>query len=86
MVYWKQMFVNSVKFEAILLDKQKSDYTGTKLTVSSEEIQVLSSLDVLSVPIYDELNFNLHINRICKSSLCIQKAKKFFWDPKKKML
>ena len=72
------MFVNSVKVEAILLDKQKSDYTGTKLTVGSEEIQVLSSLDVLNVPIYDELNFNLHINRIYKSSLCTQKTKKFF--------
>ena len=34
----KKMFVNLYKFQAILLDKQESDYTGTKQIVSSEEI------------------------------------------------
>ena len=33
-----KMFVNSDKSQAILLDKQKSDYAGTKITVGSEEI------------------------------------------------
>ena len=45
------MLVNPDKFQAILLDKQKLDYTGTKLTVGSEEIQVVYSVDVLDVTI-----------------------------------
>ena len=36
-----KMFVTPDKFQAILLDKQKSDYTGTELIVCSEEIQVV---------------------------------------------
>ena len=43
------MFVNPDKFQAILLDKQKSDYTGTKVTVGSEGIQVVSSVEVLMI-------------------------------------
>ena len=31
-----KMFVNPNKFHIVLLDKQKSNYTGTKLTVGSE--------------------------------------------------
>ena len=34
----KKMFVNLYKFQAILLDKQESDYSATKQIVSSEEI------------------------------------------------
>ena len=34
----KKMFVNLYKFQAILLDKQESDYSATKKIVSSEEI------------------------------------------------
>ena len=64
-----KLFVNPNKFQAILLDKQKSDYTGTKITVGSEEIHVVSSVDVLGVTIDDKLNLNLHIDRICKSAL-----------------
>ena len=53
------MFVTSDKFQAILLDKQKSDYAGTKITVGTEEIQVVSSINILGVIIDDKLNFNL---------------------------
>ena len=52
-----KIYVNPDEFQAILLNKQKSYYTGTKLTVGSEEIQVVSSVDVLSVTIDDKLNF-----------------------------
>ena len=55
--------MNPDKFQAILLDKQKSDYT--KLT---EENQVVSSVDILDVTIDEKLNFNLQIDIICKSA------------------
>ena len=62
------MFVNPDKFQAILLDNQKLDYTCTKLTVGSEEIQVVSTVDLLDVKVDAKLNFNLHIDRICRSA------------------
>ena len=49
------MFVNTNKLQAILLDKQTSDYTGNKLTVGAEEIQTVSSVDVLGVTIKDRI-------------------------------
>ena len=60
-----KMLVNRDKFPAILLDKQISDYTGTKLTAGSEEIQIVSSVDVSGITVDDKLN--LHIDRICKT-------------------
>ena len=71
MVEWlieNKLFVNRNKFQAILLDKQNTDYTATKLTAGSEEIQVVSSVDVTGVTIDYKLNFDLHIDRICKSA------------------
>ena len=60
-----KLFVNRNKFQAILLDKQN---TATKLAAGPEEIQVVSSVDVIGVTIDYKLNFDLHIDRICKSA------------------
>ena len=71
MVEWlieNKLFANRNKLQAILLDKQNTDYTATKLTAGSEEIQVVSSVDVIGVTIDYKLNFDLHIDRICKSA------------------
>ena len=54
-----EMFVNPDKFQAILLDKQKSHYNGNKLNAGSEEIQVVSSVDVLGVKINDFLGVTI---------------------------
>ena len=45
------MFVNLDKFQDILSDKQKSQQTGSKITVGSHEIQVAPSDDVVGVTI-----------------------------------
>ena len=45
------MFVNLDKFQAILSDKQKSQNTGSKIIVGSEEIEVVPSVDVVGVTI-----------------------------------
>ena len=58
--------MNPDKFQAILLDILKSDYANTKLTAGSEEIQVISSAELLGVTNDDKLNCNLRIDRICK--------------------
>ena len=71
MVEWlieNKLFVNRNKFQASLLGKQNTDYTATKLTAGSEEIQVVSSVDVTGVTTDYKLNFALHIDRIYKSA------------------
>ena len=60
----KKKNVNPNKFQAILLDKEKSDYTGTKLSVVCDDFQVVSSVDVLDIAIDDRFNLNLHFDRI----------------------
>ena len=46
------MFVNHDKFQTLLLHKQKANNTGAKLTIGSEDIQILS---LLGVKIVDKL-------------------------------
>ena len=46
--------MNPDKFQAIVLDKQRSNYTGTTLAVSSTEIHFVSSVDVLAVKVDDK--------------------------------
>ena len=38
------MVVNSDKFQAIILDKRKSDHTNGRMTVDNQQIKVLSSV------------------------------------------
>ena len=45
------MCVNLDKSHIILLDKHKSDYTGTKRSAGSEDVQDISSVDLLSAKI-----------------------------------
>ena len=62
------MIVNPDKFQAILLDKRKSDHTNQRIVVDSQNINVVSSVELLGVQIDDKLNFNLHISNICRSA------------------
>ena len=64
------MIVNSKKFQAILLDKRNSDlHLNENITIDKENIKVVSNVKMLGVHIDSKLNFNLHIDIICKSAL-----------------
>ena len=63
------MIVNPDKFQAILLDKRNFDlYLNENITIDKENIKVVSYLKMLGVHIDSKLNFNVHIDIICKSA------------------
>ena len=54
--------------QAIVLDKRRTSNTEAKFIIGLEQIQVVPSVDILSVTIDDKLNFNWHIEKVCKST------------------
>ena len=62
------MIANPDKFKAIILDKQNSDFSNTKISVNNENLEIVPSVKLLGIQIDSQLNFNMHINNICKSA------------------
>ena len=60
------------------------------LTVGSEDIEVVSSVDILGIAIDNKFNFNLKIERIYKSALdqlqLLMKLKQFYQYEGRKIL
>ena len=63
-----KMIVNTDKFQVILLDKGRSDNTNIEVEIENEKINSTPSVKLLGVHIDDKLNFNEHINKMCKSA------------------
>ena len=63
-----EMIVNPGKFQVTLLDKRVSDNTNIELKIENEKIKSTLSDKLFWVNIDDKLNFNHHINRLCKSA------------------
>ena len=63
-----KMIVNPDKVHIILLDKGSYDNTNIEVEIGDEKISSTSSVKLLGVKIDDKLNFNEHINEICKSA------------------
>ena len=59
-----KMIANPDKFQAIVLDKRRSNNTEVKFIIGSEQIQAVPSVDILGITIDDKLNFNLPIDKI----------------------
>ena len=69
-INWLQdnkMIVNLAKFQVIFFDKRDSDNTNIQL-IGNQKIKSTSSVKLLGVHIESKLNFNYHINKICKSA------------------
>ena len=62
------MIVNPNKFQAIVLNKKRSDLTNINFQVDNHVIKLVSSVELLAIQIDDKLNFNLHISKIYKSA------------------
>ena len=60
------MIVNPDKFQVILLDKRGSDNTNIEVKIGKEKTKSTSSVKLLGVHINDKLNFDHHINKLCK--------------------
>ena len=63
-----EMIINPDKFQAIILDKQKSSFTNIPLTIVNQTIKSVPSVELLGIHLGDKLNFNLHISNICRSA------------------
>ena len=62
------MIANPDKFKAIILDKENSDFSNTKISVNNENLEIVPSVKLLGIQIDSQLNFNMHINNIFKSA------------------
>ena len=49
------MIVNPDKFQAILIDKRKSDHTNHGIVVDNRNIKVVSSVELLGIQVDDKL-------------------------------
>ena len=54
-----EMIINPDKFQAIILDKKKSNLTNIPLTVDNQTIKSVPSVELLGIHLDDKLNFNL---------------------------
>ena len=62
------MIVNPGKFQAIIFDKHKGNHTNQIINIDQKKIKAVSKVKLLGIEIDDKLNFNHHINNICKSA------------------
>ena len=63
-----KMIVNPEKFQAIILDKQKHDYSNKTIKFDNKTVETVSSVRLLDIQLDDKLNFSLHVSNICKSA------------------
>ena len=84
------MIVNPDKFQAILLDKRKSDHTNQCIVADNQNIKVLSSVELLGIQIDDKLIFSLDISNICRStsnqSIALIRLKRFLGFKEKRIV
>ena len=62
------MIINPDKFQAIILDKKKSNLTNIPLAIDNQTIKSVPSVELLGIDLDDKLNFNLHVSNICRSA------------------
>ena len=65
-----KMMVNPNKFQAILLNESKPTHVKATMNIGNEKIESLSlsAIKLLGIEIDNKLNFNNHINTICRSA------------------
>ena len=63
-----KMIVNSEKFQAIILNKEKHDYSNETIKFDNKTIEIGSFVRLLVVQLDDKFNFSFHVNNICKSA------------------
>ena len=63
------MIINPDKFQGIILEKKKSNLKSIPLTIDDQTIKSVPSVELLGIHLDDKLNFNLHINNICRSAV-----------------
>ena len=84
------MIVNPDKFKSTILTKNKSDDIPTGFSIGTDIVPIEKSVKLLGIHLDNRLNFNLHINTICKSASnqlnALVRLKKFLSFEQKKVL
>ena len=62
------MIVNPDKFQAMVLNKKRSDLINTNFQDDNQLVKSFSSVELIGIQIVDEFNFNLLIGKIYKSA------------------
>ena len=60
--------VNPEKFQEIILDEQKHDYSIETIKFDNKTIETVSSNKLLGVQLDGKLNINLQVSNICESA------------------
>ena len=63
-----EKILNPGKFKSIILTKNKSDDIPTEFSIGTDIVSIEKSVKLSGIHLDNRLNFNLHINRICKSA------------------
>ena len=63
-----KMTLNPDKFQAIVLDKKKTNLTNIPLTIDNQTIKLVSLVELLGIYLGDKLKINLYISNICRSA------------------
>ena len=62
------MIYNPDKFQAIVIDRKKSNLTNLLFTSDNQTVKSVPSAKPLGIHLDEKLNFNLHISNICRSA------------------
>ena len=62
------MIVTPGKLKTMIIDKRKRDHKKENFKTSFKEFRVTSQVKLLGVEIDNKLNFEQHINHLCKSA------------------
>ena len=63
-----KMIAHPEKFQAIILDKRKHDYSNDTIKFDNKTVETVSSVRLLGIQLDDKLKFSLHFSNICKSA------------------
>ena len=79
-----KMIINPDKFQVTVLDKRRINNIEVELIIGLEQVQVVPSVDILSLMIDDKLTFNWHIDEIrLKSANQLVRLKHFLENEEK---
>ena len=62
------MIVNPEQLQAIILDKQKHDYSNETFKFNDKSVETVSSVKLLDIQLDAKLNYSHHVRNICKFS------------------
>ena len=84
------MIANPGKFKAIIIKKDGTDTTGTKLQINDKSVDSSSEVLLLGLTIDNKLNFSKHISELCRKAAsninALKRFKRYISDSDRKLV